>query len=69
MVGLTGSRPSIGHIYQRSSGLGQRLVVDCMGHCGGLLFVGLPKIIVCQQHCGPVIYEREEKTVSTVHII
>lgn len=48
MVGLTGSRPGIGNIHQWSSGLGQRLVVDSVCHCGGLLLVGLPKIIVCQ---------------------
>lgn len=61
MVGLTGSRPGIGHIHQWSSGLGQGLVVDCVGHCGGLLLVRLPKVIVCQQHSGPVIYETKWK--------
>lgn len=69
VVGLTGSRPSIGHIHQRSSGLWQRLVVDCVGHCGGLLFIGLPKVIVCQQHGRPVICKTEKKTLSIVHIL
>lgn len=54
-MGLTGSRPGIGHVHQRSSGLGQRLVVDCMGHRRGLLLIRLPKVIVCQQHSGSVI--------------
>lgn len=60
MVGLTGSRPGIGHVHQRARGLGQRLVVDCVGHRGGLLLVGLPKVIVCQQHSGPVICRAEK---------
>lgn len=55
VVGLTGSRPGVGHVHQWSSGLGQRLVVDCVGHCGGLLLICLPKVVVCQQHSGPVI--------------
>lgn len=60
MVGLTGSGPGIGHVHQRARGLGQRLVVDCVGHRGGLLLVGLPKVIVCQQHSGPVICRAEK---------
>lgn len=56
MVGLTGSWPGIGHVHQWSCGLGQRLVVDRVGHCGGFLLVGLPEVIVGQQHSGPVIW-------------
>lgn len=55
MVGLTGSGPGIGHVHQRPRGLGQGLVVDRVGHCGGLLLVGLSKVIVGQQYSGPVI--------------
>lgn len=64
VVGLTGSRPGIGHVHQRSSGLGQRLIVDCVGHCGGFLLICFPKVIVCQQHSGPVICERENVDTS-----
>lgn len=64
MVGLTGSRPGIGHVHQRARGLGQRLVVDRVGHRGGLLLVGLPKVIVCQQHSGPVICRNRRGRVS-----
>ena len=46
MVRLTGSWPGVGHVHQGPRGLGQGLVVDRVGHRGGLLLIGLAKIIV-----------------------
>lgn len=61
MVRLTGSGPGIGHVHQWARGLGQGLVVDRVSHRGGLLLVGLSKVIVCQQHSGPVICRKREE--------
>ena len=60
-TGLTGSRSGVGHVHQRPGGLGQGLVVDRVRHRGGLLFLGVPKVVVGQQHRGPVVWGRERR--------
>lgn len=47
-TGLTGSWSGIRYVYQRTGSLGQGLVVDCVGHCGGLLLLSVSKVIISQ---------------------
>lgn len=54
-TGLTGSWSGIRYIHKWACSLWERLVVDSVCDCRGLLLLGFPKVIVGQQHRGPVI--------------